>query len=88
MADKPIVCSTYMGAGRKECASPKEGKRKRVDDSDAGSLACRWGFPGANCGGRKSSRDPESDYTRGMKKGGKIRGCGLAKKGVRKAKMY
>ena len=88
MAKKPLICDTYMGRGRKECASPKEGTRTEVDDSDAGSLACQWNLPGANCGGRKSSRDESTDYTRGFKKGGKVRGCGKAKRGVRKAKMY
>jgi len=37
---------------------------------------------------KKPSRGVNARSVRGMKSGGKVRGCGKAKRGVKKAKMY
>ena len=50
-------------------------------------------FAGEQFEKKKRKQKPGSDGSAGtsvqaMKKGGKVRGCGCAKRGVRKAKMY
>jgi hypothetical protein len=77
MAKKPLVCNTWMGNFRDECSDAP--KRETVPDDAPYKKRPRV---------EQEGEWPPKKVPRKYKKGGKVRGCGLAKRGVRKAKMY
>ena len=76
MAKKPLICNTWMGTGRAEC---QDEPKSEVQEDTPYKKRPRV---------EQEGEWPPKKVPRKYKKGGKVRGCGLAKRGVRKAKMY